>query len=95
MYSSPGQLSGHKSGPKDDVYSFGIMLFEMLVVFRTNMEKVKAVKALRSQRVLPDAFSEQFPEIARLVLEMTDPRPQNRPEAHEIVAMDTFRRYLG
>jgi serine/threonine protein kinase len=94
MYSSPSQLNGHKSGPKDDVYSFGITIFEMLTLFRTSMEKAKAIKALRSQRTLPDSFRDQFPDIACLVLKMTDPKQKNCPDAESIVSMDTFRHYL-
>jgi serine/threonine protein kinase len=87
IYSSPSQLSGSESRPKDDIYSFGITIFEMLTLFRTNMEKVKAVKALRSQRVLPESFRADFPDMTSLILEMTDPKHQNRPSADKVAAV--------
>jgi serine/threonine protein kinase len=32
----PRQVNGHKSDPPDDVYSFGITIFEMLSLFKTH-----------------------------------------------------------
>jgi serine/threonine-protein kinase len=85
VYSSPKQLSGCESGPEDDIYSFGITIFELLPGFRTQMEKAKAVQDLRKKRVLQPGFREEFPEAAKLVLAMTEVKEKLRPTVKEIL----------
>jgi serine/threonine protein kinase len=91
MYSSPGQLSGQRSGPADDIYSFGITIFEMLSTFRTNMEKAKAVTELRAGRTLPPEFQARLPNAGRLILQMTDPKHKLRPTAQAVLECDFLR----
>ena len=93
IYSSPKQLNGSKSGPKDDIYSFGIVIFEMLSNFKTNMEKTKAIAALRNKRVVPDDFQSAYPDIAKLVLQMTEPHHRLRPSAEDLLKSEVIARY--
>lgn len=47
-----------------DIYSLGIILFELFCPFGTEMERVKNIKDLRQGR-LPQDFCEQWPEEVR------------------------------
>ena len=47
-----------------DIYSLGIILFELFCPFGTEMERVKNIKDLRQGR-MPQDFCEQWPEEVR------------------------------
>lgn len=93
MYSSPRQLTGVKSTTADDIYSFGIMMFELLSRFKTRMEKSKAVQALRVNGVVSDEFREKYPAETELILRMLSVRAKSRPSATEIMNTELFRSY--
>ena len=54
------------TGMQADIYSLGIILFELFCPFGTEMERVKNIKDLRQGR-LPQDFYEQWPEEVRCV----------------------------
>lgn len=56
---SPEQLKGRQYSYKVDIYSLGLILFELLMVFSTEMERIETIKMLRSSR-FPDGFKENF-----------------------------------
>lgn len=51
------QLSGNSYSHKVDIYSLGLILFELLYPFRTQMERV---------RVSPQSFKFEVPVLAEL-----------------------------
>lgn len=63
LYMAPEQLNGHKYGYKYnykvDIYSLGLILFELLVAFSTEMERITIMKKLR-QLIFPDSFSNTY-----------------------------------
>lgn len=93
MYSSPRQLNGMKSTTADDIYSLGIIMYEMLAGFKTNMEKCKCIKALRTQKTITDEFRQKYPTETDLILQMTSPRSSDRPSAADILSTDLFKRF--
>lgn len=59
LYMSPEQLHGRQYSYKVDIYSLGLILFELLMVFGTEMERIATIKKLRSNK-FPDGFQEKF-----------------------------------
>ncbi|KAH0786420.1 AGC family protein kinase [Histomonas meleagridis] len=88
LYSSPKQLLGKRSSEKDDIYSLGIITFEILSLFKTRMQKAKEITALRTDGRLPKEFQESFPLIAEWIRKMVG--KSNRPTAKEILQSGIF-----
>lgn len=55
LYMSPEQLRGRPYNYKVDIYSLGLIFFELLVVFGTEMERMKTLRELRSSK-FPNDF---------------------------------------
>lgn len=51
------------------MYSLGLILFELLRPFKTNMEKLNDLNDLKNHSKFPDSFEEQF-EIHVLILNL-------------------------
>ena len=66
LYSAPEQ-GASKYADKVDIWAAGIILFELLSPFQTNMERVTAIRALRNSSELPDGFEACYPEAAAVV----------------------------
>lgn len=57
---SPEQSKGRIYDYKVDIYSLGIILFELLVPFSTDMERIKTLTDIKAQK-FPDGFAEKYP----------------------------------
>lgn len=60
LYMSPEQLRGRQYNYKVDIYSLGLIFFELLEVFGTEMERIQTLKSLRSSR-FPNGFADKYP----------------------------------
>ena len=60
LYMSPEQMNGQNYNYKVDIYSLGIILFELLFPFSTEMERVVALTNLRKS-IFPENFALQYP----------------------------------
>lgn len=56
---SPEQINGQGYNYKVDIYSLGIILFELLIPFVTEMERVDVLRNLRKS-VFPSNFSYNY-----------------------------------
>jgi hypothetical protein len=86
LYASPEQTAGGDYDEKTDVYSLGIMLFEMChPAFGTGMERAVVLRNLQRQ-LLPQAWQVQtsHPLVADLLLAMLAPTPRARPSASQV-----------
>lgn len=77
LYAAPEQFqSSTKTSYSfaSDVYSLGIMMFEIQNLFYTDMERILQIEKLKKQRVVDNGLCFQS-----LILSMTDPIPMKRP----------------
>ncbi|KAJ2813725.1 hypothetical protein H4S07_000467 [Coemansia furcata] len=90
-YAAPEQLLNQQSvvaySEKADIYSLGIIFFELYYAFSTSMERVIVIRDLR-RGVFPDAFIRAWPQEAAFISRLMDTEPGRRPSAKEILAMD-------
>ncbi|XP_055297961.1 eukaryotic translation initiation factor 2-alpha kinase isoform X2 [Sitodiplosis mosellana] len=89
LYMSPEQLHGRQYSYKVDIYSLGLILFELLMVFSTEMERIETIKMLRSNR-FPDGFQDKFQHEYELLKLMLSKIPQERPTTYGIRARPPF-----
>lgn len=87
FYISPEQEKSTIYDSKTDIYSLGIILFELISFFKTRHERGERIKALREEGKIESQVTQQFPEFSKLVLNMTDKNPDKRPSAKETLAM--------
>jgi len=85
LYMSPEQLAKKPYNNKVDIYSLGLILYELLVPFSTQMERIHTLTKLR-QLEFPAKFKET-PEYS-LVKTMLDHDPSERPESTAILDME-------
>lgn len=85
LYCSPEQLNGERYDAKVDIFSLGVILFEMFHVFSTQMERVMHITQLR-EGIISDQTKEMYPELASLALQLVQTDPNLRPRAEEILA---------
>ena len=93
-YASPEQLEEKKTfnatySFETDIYSLGLILFELLHPFETGMERVKVLTDLR-MGIMSDEFVTAMPKEAALILWMISPNPKMRPSVADILKLEWF-----
>ncbi|RZC37624.1 serine/threonine-protein kinase ifkC [Asbolus verrucosus] len=83
LYAAPEQLAG-KCDPKSDMYSLGIVLFELVERFHTDMERVQYINDLRKEK-LPKHVHVQQPQLAQIICQLVSKYPQDRPDASTLL----------
>ncbi|VDM25593.1 unnamed protein product [Toxocara canis] len=81
-YSAPEQLSSTTYDSAVDIYSAGIICYELYQPFATAMERVRAITNLRAGRLDAD-FEKNWPNESCLVRSLCDAEPCRRPHAFE------------
>lgn len=92
LYMSPEQMCGQSYSHKVDIFSLGLILFELLYPFGTNMERVQILTDLRDLK-FPVLFTQQYPQEHTLVRHMLSHNPSERPEAEEIIDSPMFENF--
>lgn len=64
LYMSPEQLRGRQYNYKVDIYSLGLILFELLVVFGTEMERIETLRSLRTSKFPSDFHDKHRDEVS-------------------------------
>ncbi|KAK9238884.1 kinase-like domain-containing protein [Lipomyces kononenkoae] len=71
---------------KVDMYSLGIIFFEMCYPLKTGMERVQVLKNLRQPSImLPDDFPSEKARELTIIEHLLDHRPASRPSARELL----------
>ncbi|OUM65729.1 hypothetical protein PIROE2DRAFT_29232, partial [Piromyces sp. E2] len=85
IYASPEQLASSQGyDNKTDIYSLGILLFELLWPFKTGMERIKTLTNIRNGK-FPENFVEKWPLELPFLKSLLNPDPALRPTAQEIL----------
>lgn len=92
LYMSPEQMNGQVYNYKVDIYSLGIILFELLIPFVTEMERVTALTNLRKS-IFPENFHLNYPAEYELLKMMLDENPEKRPTTLGIKARPPLLNY--
>ncbi|CAG9112590.1 unnamed protein product [Plutella xylostella] len=80
LYMSPEQLRGRRYSYKVDIYSLGLVLFELLQPFGTEAERVRSLLAIR-EGGWPQGFSRNFSNEMEVLKLMLSEDPMRRPTA--------------
>ncbi|XP_041054410.1 eukaryotic translation initiation factor 2-alpha kinase 3 isoform X1 [Carcharodon carcharias] len=92
LYMSPEQISGNTYSHKVDIFSLGLILFELLYPFSTQMERVQTLTGVRDLK-FPSLFLEEYHQEHDMVQQMLSHEPAERPEAIDIVNNPLFESF--
>lgn len=77
--------------PQSDMYSIGVLAFELFQPFGTEMERVRTLGDLRGGNI-PDSFRQRWPVLTKYIMKLTSPEPSVRPTASELLQSELFYR---
>lgn len=88
LYAAPEQLKSDNYDQKVDIFSLGVVLYEMLCPkFETQMERYEHLGRLATkQRTFPSGIDEALVDLKRLVVTMLSHSPRDRPDAPTVCA---------
>ncbi|XP_006875915.1 PREDICTED: eukaryotic translation initiation factor 2-alpha kinase 3 isoform X2 [Chrysochloris asiatica] len=89
LYMSPEQIHGNNYSHKVDIFSLGLIMFELLYPFSTQMERVRTLSDVRNLK-FPALFTQKYPREYAMVQHMLSPSPVERPEATDIIENAVF-----
>jgi len=88
-YMSPEQETQRNYNQKTDMFSLGIILFEMYAKMKSLMEKDKALMFLRTSFKVPSEYASKFPKNAvEMIEKLISQNPEERPSAEELLKSD-------
>ena len=85
-YCSPEQKQSNKYDCKTDIYSLGIIIFEMFYKFNSLMERDYTLRKINTEEKYPDDMEEKCGKnVTQLVKKCTKHEPKNRPTIEELL----------
>ncbi|KAH1220237.1 eIF-2-alpha kinase GCN2 [Glycine max] len=86
FYTAPEIEQGWpKIDEKADMYSLGVVFFELWHPFGTGMERHVILSDLKQKREVPHTWVVEFPEQESLLRQLMSPAPSDRPSATELL----------
>lgn len=74
---------------QSDLYSIGVIAFELFQPFGTEMERVHTLEELRQSKI-PNTLSKSWPLLAKYITLLTSTDPSERPSASQLLQSDLF-----
>ncbi len=90
LYSSPEQEKNAIYTNKADIYSLGIILFEILSNFNTFHEKITEIVELKKTQKVRKEFQQNFPVQSVIIEKLIQNDPISRPSAYDIKNSSEF-----
>uniref|UniRef100_A0A672KU45 Eukaryotic translation initiation factor 2-alpha kinase 1 n=1 Tax=Sinocyclocheilus grahami TaxID=75366 RepID=A0A672KU45_SINGR len=87
VYAAPEQLEGSHYDSKSDLYSIGVIAFELFHPFGTEMERVHTLGELQQCKI-PNMLSKNWPLLAKYITLLTSTDPSMRPSASQLLQSD-------
>ena len=88
-YAAPEQLDSSVYNTKSDIYSLGVILFELFQKYDTEMERYRSLGDLR-KRVIPERMRTFWPVHVKYVELMTSDNTEERPSVKDILSGELF-----
>lgn len=88
-YAAPEQLQGSGYNSKSDIYSLGVILFELFQNYGTEMERYRCLGDLRTG-IIPNMVQANWPVHTRYIQLMTNANSEIRPSAKSILRGELF-----
>ncbi|KAK9463564.1 kinase-like domain-containing protein [Lipomyces oligophaga] len=86
LYVAVEVVGGGNYNEKVDMFSLGIIFFEMCYRMRTKMERVQVLNKLRSKKIIfPDDFPADRDRERHIVTSLLDHQPKLRPSASDLL----------
>ncbi|XP_011269109.1 eukaryotic translation initiation factor 2-alpha kinase 1 isoform X1 [Camponotus floridanus] len=83
MYAAPEQLQG-KCDPKNDIYSVGVVLIELLIPTQTQMELSSVTRCLKNGYI-PKSLPTERHKWAQMIIQMVQKDPVKRPWTKQLL----------
>lgn len=93
MYTAPECEKFSNYDYKADVYSLGVILFEIVSAFTTNHERIKKMKWLRKHEKVDGDLRKADPILADFIEVLCRKSPSDRPYAYEVEKLPEFVRW--
>ena len=85
MYASPEQKNEQAYDSRSDLYSLGIIIFELLYPLKTFMEKVKCIEEIRKNKFPSDISNFINFEIQEIISNLISDTPDSRPSIDKML----------
>ena len=85
LYSSPEQKKGKGVGKKSDIYSVGLVLYEMCECFPDDEKRNKGINFLKKNKIFNEKFRKEYELQCRLILQMIEDDQDKRPSCDELL----------
>jgi serine/threonine protein kinase len=85
LYSSPEQNKGNGVSKKSDIYSVGLVLYEMCECFPDEEKRNKGINFLKKNKVFGEKFRREYELQCRLILQMIEDDQDKRPSCDELL----------
>lgn len=85
LYASPEQLSRKFYNNKTDLYSVGVIFFELLSVFQTQVERITTLTQLKKGHI-PPQISILYPNECEIIRWLLQEEPTMRPSALDVLS---------